>query len=126
MMALRRLKLWSLVASLLLLCQKAEGLASSRPIQTLVEPQEGERLFYRSENQHIQPDHNLSSDSATVSRRNLIRQAGVASASIFLSSLSFLGPLPAKAAETLDSYLVSGNCVFCLWTVEQYINRNEH
>jgi len=47
-----------------------------------------------------------SEDDETVfSRRNLFRQAGIASASIFLSSIGFSNPLPAQAADDLDFYL---------------------
>ena len=57
-------------------------------------------------NQQIQAEVDASS-SSEVSRRNLFRQTGIASASIFLSSLGLSNPLPAQAAETLDDYLVS-------------------
>lgn len=57
-------------------------------------------------NQQIQAEVGASS-SSEVSRRNLFRQTGIASASIFFSSLGFSNPLPAQAAETLDDYLVS-------------------
>lgn len=55
-------------------------------------------------NQQIQAEVGASS-SSEVSRRNLFRQTGIASASIFFSSLGFSNPLPAQAAETLDDYL---------------------
>lgn len=45
------------------------------------------------------------SQTPEFSRRNLFKQAGAASAAIFLSSIGFSNPLPAQAAETLDDYL---------------------
>jgi hypothetical protein len=90
-MACRQLKIWWLFVSLSLFCQSAEALASTRPSKTATEPQRAQRKI----------------NETAFSRRNLFRQAGIASATIFLSSIGFSNPLPAQAAEDLDSYLVS-------------------
>lgn len=87
-MACLRFQLSWLIASLLYL--SAEALAPTG------------RSTYNAVNQQLSP-----SDESAVSaaRRNLFRQTGIASASIFLSSIGFANPLPAQAAPTLDDYL---------------------
>lgn len=91
-MAFLRQVSWLLV-SLSVLVLSAEALAPAGRTSTKV-------------HQQIQSEVEAPS-SNTVSRRNLFQQTGIASASIFLSSLGFSNPLPAQAAETLDDYLVS-------------------
>lgn len=88
--------LWSqlswLFVSLSLLCLSAEALAPTG------------RSIYKV-NQQSQSEGIETPCSASLSRRSLFRQTGVASASIFLSSIGFSNPLPALAAQTLDDYL---------------------
>jgi hypothetical protein len=102
-MACRQLKIWWLFVSLSLFCQSAEALASTRPSKTATEPQRAQRKINEPCNQQSLSENN----ETAFSRRNLFRQAGIASATIFLSSIGFSNPLPAQAAEDLDSYLVS-------------------
>jgi len=100
-MACRQLKIWWLFVSLSLFCQSAEALASTRPSKTATEPQRAQRKINEPCNQQSLSENN----ETAFSRRNLFRQAGIASATIFLSSIGFSNPLPAQAAEDLDSYL---------------------
>jgi len=100
-MACRLCKIWWLFASLSLLLQSADALASRKPITTAAEPQRAGQC----KNQQLHPEDSESRCSDSMSRRNLVRQAGIASASIFLSSIGISNPQPAQAAETLDEYL---------------------
>lgn len=102
-MACRQLKIWWLFVSLSLFCQSAEALAPTRPSKIATEPQRAQRKMNDLRNQRSQSED----DETAFSRRNLFRQAGIASASIFLSSIGFSNPLPAQAADDLDFYLVS-------------------
>lgn len=105
-MTSRRMKilLW-LFVSVSLLCQSAEALASIRPSNAGVEPQISERIIYDLRNGRNHEKVNEASYSVAFSRRTLFRQGGIASATIFLSTFNSLDPLPAQAADTLDSYL---------------------
>jgi hypothetical protein len=102
-MACRQLKIWWLFVSLSLFCQSAEALAPTRSSKVTTRPQRDQTNIHEVRNQQSQSEDN----EAEFSRRNLFRQAGIASASIFLSSIGFSNPLPAQAADDLDSYLVS-------------------
>jgi len=66
-----------------------------------------ERNTHELRNQQSKPEDTETRYSVECSRRNLFRQAGIASATIFLSSIGFPNPLPAQAADAddLDSYL---------------------
>ena len=108
-MAYRQLQtlLWVFV-SLSLLCQSAEALAPTRMGKTASDPLGAERNYYNVPNQQSQSKDSENLHSESLSRRNVFRQAGIASATLFLSSIGFSNPLPARAADTtLDSYLVS-------------------
>ncbi len=89
-----------LFVGLSLLCLAAEALAPSRLNKS-------GQVAQRAETSQISPQE-VDSETPAFSRRNLFKQAGAASASMFLSSIGFSNPLPAQAAETLDDYLVSG------------------
>lgn len=85
--------LWFFI-SLSLLCRSTDALASNRPIQK------------SPTHQKINAQLEDSDRTMQFSRRNLFRQAGIASAAVFASSTIFSNPLPALAAgETLDTYL---------------------
>lgn len=109
-MTSRRMKivLW-LFVSVSLLCQSAEALASKRPSNAGADLQISERSSHDLFNSRSQPTTSEVLCSVAFSRRNLFRQGGIASATIFLSTINSLNPLPAqaadKAAATLDTYL---------------------
>jgi len=90
-MACLRVQLSWLFVGLSLLCLSAEALAPT-----------GRNSY--NVNQQTQSEVETPG-TVSVSRRNLFQQTGIASASIFLSSIGFANPLPAQAAETLDDYL---------------------
>jgi len=105
-MTSRRMKivLW-LFVSVSLLCQSSEALTSTRPSNAGADPQISERSSHDLFDSRSQPTNSEVFYSAAFSRRNLFRQGGIASATIFLSAINSLNPLPAQAAETLDTYL---------------------
>ena len=105
-MACRQLKMWWLFVSLSLLCQSGEALISTRQSKTFAEPQRAEINIPDLQNQRRRSKDSETSYSGQFSRRNLFRQAGIASTTIFLPSICYQKPLPAQAADTLDSYLV--------------------
>ncbi len=94
-----RFQLSHLFVGLSFLCLSAEALAPTGLSKSCVK-----RNSFQLGAQRQSED----SDSVAFSRRNLFKQAGAASAAVFLSSIGFSNPLPAQAAETLDDYLVSG------------------
>lgn len=98
-MARRQFQILSLLlVSLSLLCQSADALAPTR----------AKRTNCKLLNEQSRPNESEIPCSATVSRRNVFQQAGIASAAtLVLSSIGFSNPLPAQAAAdtTLDSYL---------------------
>mmetsp|Transcript_15873 Transcript_15873/g.36606 ORF Transcript_15873/g.36606 Transcript_15873/m.36606 type:complete len:257 (-) Transcript_15873:225-995(-) len=97
-MAIRQLTTLSLFLSLLMLGLSVDALASTRSRQrSFVEGR-----FDDKSGEAIQ----MGSSEMQCSRRNILRQAGLASALMFGSSAIFTNPLPASASsDTLDSYL---------------------
>jgi len=104
-MACRQLKMWWVFVSLSLLCQSGEALISTRHSKTVAEPQRAETNISDVQNQRKRSKDSETLYSGQFSRRNLFRQSGIASTTIFLTSIYSQKPLPAQAADTLDSYL---------------------
>lgn len=97
-MARRQFQILSLLlVSLSVFLHSADALAPTR----------AERTNCKLLNEQSRPNESESPYSASVSRRNVFQQAGIASATLVLSSIGFSNPLPAQAAAdtTLDSYL---------------------
>ena len=98
---------WRLFVAISLICYSVEALSVSRHSKAIVESQKSEQKLH-----WIYNEQNLSTkrefiDSVALSRRNVFRKAGIASAVIFTLSMSSANTLPAQAADTLDGYLVS-------------------
>ena len=114
-MAVRQLKIWRLFISLSLLCRSVESFSSTSQSKTgLAAPLKSQYGIEEFD----------ARDLARLSRRTLFRQFGTASAAMLLSSVVVSNPLPARAAETLDEYLVS--LCFCAMVFVRQSRRKNH
>jgi len=104
-MASRQFKKLRLFVVLSLLCRTVEGLSLPRQSKAIVKSQRSEQKDHSIPEEYDHKTKCAFSDSVPLSRRNIFRKVGIASVTIFVSSISSSKPLPAEAADTLDGYL---------------------
>jgi len=104
-MASRQFQKLRLFVVLSLLCRTVEGLSLPRQSKAIVESQRSEQKYHSIPEEYDYKTMCEFSDSVPLSRRNIFRKVGIASVTIFVSSISSSKPLPAEAADTLDGYL---------------------
>lgn len=99
-----RSKFW-LCVTLSFLCHSAEALSLPGQSKITIESQRSERVSYQMYAENFPLIKTESSPSVPLSRRNVFRQAGIVSATMFLSTIGSPILNPAQAADTLDGYL---------------------